>query len=186
MTVHAQSNSEVSDPTQFSIDLRIRRDAEGFNPYGSIYFSRKHDSLNTECFALVNAGSYAEILCGISVVVNRNSSLAFGIGFDSTGNPWRTYVGFYYNPSEFLSALVYIEYGRAGVWHSASVEYWPLNNLAIGVMSQRFDGEGLRLQYKREAFTPYAALLFNTEAYIAGRNGLRGYGVAQLGIRFQL
>ncbi|KKR22811.1 MAG: hypothetical protein UU40_C0005G0031 [Candidatus Uhrbacteria bacterium GW2011_GWD2_41_121] len=108
------------------------------------------------------------MVCGPSIAVHESWNFTVGAGVETTDAYWIGMGMISY--SRKLVGYLMVEYGGgSGLWYKAVVTAPIPKNIRLGLMSSRYDGEGLYGQIGFGQVVVYTAILFQTEEWMTER-----------------
>lgn len=129
------------------------------------------------CFSLMlTENKYAEMICGPAFMADENLEISFYTGVDSSESDSVPLVGgtSVYLTGEAGDLFAFAQYGYDGFWYTSkarsALEHHHM--IHFGLMSQRYTGEGLYMDFVPGRFTIYTAWLYGIEKNLNDRTDM--------------
>lgn len=175
------------------IEMQLGKDGHELQLSLSACFSASR-VVGGSCFSFIQAESkYAEMVCGPSFMADKNLKVALYAGMNTAESDFVPLVGgaSVYLTEEAGDLFMFAQYAYDGFWYTATGRLrvgCGCSRLKshVGLMSQRYAGEGLYADVVIGRLTVYAAGLYNIEQnaldrssmdakYVLGLLGLTAY-----------
>ncbi|MEA3249844.1 MAG: hypothetical protein U9Q03_05860 [Patescibacteria group bacterium] len=163
----AQEQEEFETFVQVSLQNSVSED--GYTPTAQLLIQRPvyAEYFGITCFALASP-AYGEAHCGLFVEPIDWLYLSLSAGIETHESVYRVSGTVMVNAGVFQAVGVF-EYGGSGRWHTLRAGFRIGEHIRLGLMSQRFEGEGPFVQLGVGRVSLRAAYLFDIERYVDER-----------------
>ncbi|MFH2062811.1 MAG: hypothetical protein ABIJ46_01500, partial [bacterium] len=166
-TENAEEESDEWRPSTFvSLGHQLSVSSDGATPYLTLFLSHGlTPTVSVMAFSMVNA-RFAETYGGLSVRLLPWLQFGLAVGLESSDGLWRTAATLAVSHAWFSLNWTF-EYGAGGRWHLLTIDFRLSDGLSIGLMSKRFDGEGVYLAIRSGRVLFRLAALYDGERAIS-------------------